>query len=118
MPSLAYGRWVDAGGSIMASTLDNALELLGLETADDRALLWQNFMDRAAVLQTKLIRASTESCQQDLQTQLAKLVAAYQLLSSVRRGPSAPGDAVGAVVGPRPLISGSAANALPPTVGE
>jgi len=66
----------------MASTLDNALKLLGLENADDPALLWQNYMDRLGVLQTELIRATSESRQQDLQAQLAKLVAAYQLLRS------------------------------------
>jgi hypothetical protein len=43
----------------MASTLDNALKLLGLENADDPALLWQNYMDRLGVLQTELIRATS-----------------------------------------------------------
>jgi tRNA A-37 threonylcarbamoyl transferase component Bud32 len=104
----------------MASTLDNALKLLGLENADDPALLWQNYMDRLGVLQTELIRATTESRQQDLQAQLAKLVAAYQLLRSaaqlkrsyattmVRPAPSA---------GVRPATPGVAAgmNAAPST---
>ncbi len=91
----------------MASTLENALKLLGLENADDPALLWQNYMDRLGVLQTELIRAATESRQQDLQAQLAKLVAAYQLLRSaaqLRRSYST--TVVRPVPGAKPPIPG------------
>jgi serine/threonine protein kinase len=66
----------------MSSRLENALMLLGLESADDPATLWQNYTDRLAVLQHKLINAETPSAQEAAQTDLARLVAAYQTARS------------------------------------
>src|SRR5262245_53952074 len=66
----------------MSSRLENALMLLGLESADDPATLWQNYTDRLAVLQHKLINAETQSAQHSAQQDLARLVAAYQMVRS------------------------------------
>lgn len=56
--------------------------LLGLESADDPATLWQNYTDRLAVLQHKLINAETLEAQESAQQDLARLVAAYQTARS------------------------------------
>ena len=56
--------------------------LLGLESADDPATLWQNYTDRLAVLQHKLINAETLEAQEAAQQDLARLVAAYQMARS------------------------------------
>lgn len=56
--------------------------LLGLESADDPATLWQNYTDRLAVLQHKLINAETPAAQEAAQQDLARLVAAYQTARS------------------------------------
>jgi serine/threonine protein kinase len=66
----------------MSSRLENALMLLGLESADDPATLWQNYTDRLAVLQHKLINAETIEAQEAAQQDLARLVAAYQMARS------------------------------------
>jgi hypothetical protein len=66
----------------MSSRLENALMLLGLESADDPATLWQNYTDRLAVLQHKLINAETLEAQEAAQQDLARLVAAYQMARS------------------------------------
>src|SRR5687768_18397460 len=66
----------------MSSRLENALMLLGLESADDPATLWQNYTDRLAVLQHKLINAETQEAQEAAQQDLARLVAAYQMARS------------------------------------
>src|ERR1043165_5264303 len=66
----------------MSSRLENALMLLGLESADDPATLWQNYTDRLAVLQHKLINAETPAAQESAQQDLARLVAAYQTARS------------------------------------
>src|SRR5687767_12769944 len=67
---------------LMSSRLENALMLLGLESADDPATLWQNYTDRLAVLQHKLINAETMEAQEAAQQDLARLVAAYQMARS------------------------------------
>ena len=56
--------------------------LLGLESADDPATLWQNYTDRLAVLQHKLINAETPAAQEAAQQDLARLVGAYQMARS------------------------------------
>jgi hypothetical protein len=66
--------------------METALALLGLDNADD-PMLWDNYLERLGVLQNQLIRATTDLQQQELQTQLARMVAAYQLL---RRSTNAP----------------------------
>jgi tRNA A-37 threonylcarbamoyl transferase component Bud32 len=66
----------------MSSRLENALMLLGLESADDPATLWQNYTDRLAVLQHKLINAETPAAQEAAQQDLARLVGAYQMARS------------------------------------
>jgi tRNA A-37 threonylcarbamoyl transferase component Bud32 len=66
----------------MSSRLENALMLLGLESADDPATLWQNYTDRLAVLQHKLINAETLEAQEAAQQDLARLVGAYQMARS------------------------------------
>jgi len=70
----------------MASNMENALALLGLQSADDPAL-WNTYIERLGVLQNQLIVADTDAQQQALQTQLARLVAAYQLLRKVSSAP-------------------------------
>lgn len=64
----------------MASNIKTALALLGLESAEDSTLLWNAYMERLSALQNQLVVATSEAEQQQLQTRLARLVAAYQLL--------------------------------------
>jgi tRNA A-37 threonylcarbamoyl transferase component Bud32 len=72
----------------MASNMENALALLGLSSTADPAALWDAYIERLGVLQNQLIRATTDAQQQELQTQLARLVAAYQLLRKAGSGPA------------------------------
>lgn len=71
----------------MASKMETALSVLGLENADDPAMLWDHYIERLGVLQNQLIRATSDTQQQELQTQLARLVAAYQMLRRTTNSP-------------------------------
>src|SRR5262245_11074801 len=73
----------------MASRLDNALAVLGLNGVEELPGLWQNYVERLGVLQDALIAADTDAARYDAQTRLATLVASYQFLRTLTDTPQA-----------------------------
>lgn len=101
----------------MASNVETALAVLGLENGDDPALLWDNYIERLGVLQNQLIRATTDAQQQELQTQLAKLVAAYQLLRKAKSG-EVPKQRIDRAAQTMLRVAGGDYNVTTPTIGK